>query len=495
MTRTSACKCGPWIAMWCLAGAVSDASAQPHINVTQGQPLAGCAGRVENLKPPSMTWTTQNPIDPTKSYVLRAARILEPSSGEIIRNGALVVRGACVVGINAQQPADAEIIELGDVTLLPGLIDMHTHLLLRDEDQTWPYSILWKTTPYRVIEGVDAAQKALNIGFTTVRDLDNEGAMFADTALRDAVARGVFPGPRMLVAGQPLTITGGDMNLPLINPEIRDKIPQPADMADSRDAMIAFTRKEITNGSDWVKIYGTSTRRQTDPVTMEPLDQFSTEDVRAIVAEARRYKRDVAAHVYGGAAASAMILGGARTIEHGPLLTEENLKLLLTSDAYWVPTLSTYYKRQTTDFEKTFVERHRQAFQMALRMGARIAFGTDVGSFPHGTQNDEFQLMVQYGMTPINAIRSATSVAAEALRMETAIGTLRPRANADIIAVQGDPTVSIADIKNVQFVMANGRIVKNRVTSHRFPWEGVIARVDAVEHGSRATRERWRRDP
>jgi imidazolonepropionase-like amidohydrolase len=454
-----------------IAFATPDAVAQPHINVTQGQPLAGCSGRIDNLKAPGMNWAAQNPIDPTKTYLLKAARLLEPRTGEIVRGGYLVVRGACIVGVNTGLPDAAEQLDLGDVTLLPGLVDMHTHLLLRDEDQTWPYSVLWKTTPYRIIEGVDAAIKTLNIGFTTVRDLDNEGAMFGDTALRDAIARGVFPGPRMLVAGQPLTITGGDMNLPLINPEIRDKVPQPGDMADSRDAMIAFTRKEIANGSDWVKIYGTSTRRQTDPVTMEPFNQFTKEDVRAIVDEARRYKRDVAAHVYGGPGAEAVILGGVRTIEHGPLMTEQNLTLLVKSDTYWVPTLSTYYKRQTTNFEKRFVERHKEVFQMGLKMGAKIAFGTDVGSFPHGTQNDEFELMVEYGMTRLDAIRSATSVAADALRMDGIIGTLRAGSNADVIAVQGDPTTNMADIKRVVFVMANGRIMKNRVTNQRFPWE------------------------
>jgi imidazolonepropionase-like amidohydrolase len=449
----------------------ASAGAQPHINVTQGQPLAGCSGRIDNLKPPVMNWARQNAVDPTKTYILRAARILEPATAEIVRDGYLVVRGECIVGVNAPRPDAAEVVELGDVTLLPGLVDMHTHLLLRDEDQTWPYSVLWKTTPYRVVEGVDAAIKTLNIGFTTVRDLDNEGAMFGDTALRDAIARGVFPGPRMLVAGQPLTITGGDMNLPLVNPEIRAMVPQPGDMADSRTAMIAFTRKDIANGSDWVKIYGTSTRRQTDPVSMEPFEQFSAEDVRAVVDEARRYKRDVAAHVYGGRAADAVIHGGVRTLEHGPLLTDENLKLLAASETYWVPTLATYYKRQTTDFEKRLVERHRDVFRKAINMGVKIAFGTDVGSFAHGTQNDEFELMVAYGMTPVEAIRSATTDAAKVLRMEGAIGTLRGKSNADVIAVRGDPTINIADIKNVVFVMANGRIVKNRVTRQRFPWE------------------------
>lgn len=447
------------------------AVAQPHIGITQGQPLAGCQGRIDNLKPPRMNWVDQNPVNTGKSYVLKAARILEPKTGQVVRGGHLIVRGACILGINAPTPDGAEVVDLGDVTLLPGLIDLHTHLLLRDEDQTWPYSILWKTTPYRIIEGVDATIKTLNIGFTTIRDLDNEGAMFGDTALRDAVARGVIPGPRMLVAGQPISITGGDMNLPLVNPEIRDKVPQPSDMADTRDQLISYTRREIANGSDWVKIYATSTRRQTDPVTLEPFEQFTADEVRLVVREAKRYKRDVAAHVYGGPGADAAILGGVRTIEHGPLLTDANLKLLAKSETFWVPTLSTYYKRQNTDFEKRFVEHHKQAFQKALKLGVKIAFGTDVGSFAHGTGNDEFELMTLYGMSPINAIRSATNVAAEALRMEGAVGTLQSGSNADVIAVAGDPTLKMGDIKNVVFVMANGRITKNRVTAQHFQWE------------------------
>jgi imidazolonepropionase-like amidohydrolase len=451
--------------------AVVDTIAQPHINLTQAQPLAGCVKRKDNLKPPAMPWIQQNVVDQNKSWVLRAARILEPKSGTITRSGYVLVTGECVVGINVPIPAGAETIEMGDVTLMPGLIDLHTHLLLRDEDQTWPYSILWKVTPYRVVEGVDAAIKTLGIGFTTVRDLDDEGATFGDTALRDSIARGVIPGPRMAVAGHPLTITGGDMNLPLINPELQDRIPQPADMADNHDKMIEAVRTEVKHGSDWIKIYATSTRRQTDPVTMEPFAQFSPEDVRTIVAEAKRFSRDVAAHCYGGPAAHAVIAGGARTLEHGPLLTDDNLKELAASDTYWVPTLTTYYLRQTTDFEKKLVQNHRAVFAKALRLGVKIGFGTDVGSYPHGSQNREFELMVEYGMRPIDAIRSATSTAAEVLRMQGVVGTLSHNANADIIAVEGDPTQNISDIKKVRFVMANGRIFRNRITSQRYSWE------------------------
>jgi imidazolonepropionase-like amidohydrolase len=447
------------------------ARAQPYINVTQGLPTAGCMKRIDNLKPPKMPWVQQNPVDSSKSYVLRAARILEPKTGDITRDGYLVVSGECIVGVNAPIPPGAKTVQLGDVTLLPGLVDLHTHMLLRDEDQTWPYSVLWKVTPYRVVEGVDAVIKTLNIGFTTVRDLDNEGATYGDTALRDAIARGVIPGPRMLVAGTPLTITGGDMNLPLVNPELQDLVPQPGNMADSREQLIAFVRREVKRGSDWIKIYATSTRRQVDPTTMEPFAQFSLEDVRAVVAEAKRFKRDVAAHCYGGPAAQAVILGGVRTLEHGPLMSDEDIKLLAKSDTYWVPTLSTYYLRQSTDFERRLVESHKQVFRKALRQGVKIGFGTDVGSFPHGTQNKEFELMVEYGMAPLDAIRAATTVAAEVLRMDGRIGTLAPNADADVIAVAGDPTRDIVSIKKVEFVMANGRIFRNRITHQLYPWE------------------------
>jgi imidazolonepropionase-like amidohydrolase len=442
----------------------------PHVNITQGQPWSGCTKRTESLKPARVPFATQNQPDASRTLVIRAARILEPRSGEVTRGGHLVLRGECIVGVNAAFPTDAEVVELGDVTLLPGLIDLHTHMLLRDEDQVFPYSVWWKTTPYRAIEGVDAVIKSLRIGFTTVRDTDHEGAYDADTALRDAIARGVIPGPRMLVASGGLSITGGDMNYMLMNPELEGKVPQPLDMADSREALIRHARAQIKRGADWVKIYANSTRRQTDPISMRALPQFSVDDVRAVVQEAQRFQRDVAAHVYGGPGAQAAILGGARTIEHGPLMTEEDIAAAARAGTYWVPTMITYYKRQTTEFEKKFVESHRRVFQQALKARVRIAFGTDVGSFPHGEQNEEFELMVRYGMPPLDAIRSATTVAAEVLRMEGEVGTLQAGATADVLAVAGNPIDNIADIRRVRLVVANGRIFRNDVTAQRYPW-------------------------
>ena len=206
---------------------------------------------------------------------------------------------------------------------------------------------------------------------------------------------------------------------------------------------------------------------------MKPLAQFTVDDVEAVVAEAKRYRKDVVAHVYGGPGAKAAIIGGARTIEHGALLSDEDLNLAAKYGTYWVPTMTTYYKRQRTDFEKRFVKRHKEAFQKALKMGVKIAFGTDVGSYPHGTSNDEFSLMVEYGMKPLEAIRSATNIAADVLRMDGQIGTLASNANADIIAVEGEPERDIEDIKNVRFVMKNGQIFRNDITGQKYPWEGV----------------------
>jgi imidazolonepropionase-like amidohydrolase len=453
-----------------LLAATPGFAAPPHINSTQGQPWTGCSKRVENLKPSKVPFAVQNQANANQSYVLRAARILEPKTGAVTTGGHLVVTGECIVGINAAVPANAQTIDLGDVTLMPGLVDLHTHMLLRDEDQVFPYSVWWKTTPYRAIEGVDAVIKTLRIGFTTVRDTDHEGAYNADTALRDAIARGVIPGPRMLVATAGITITGGDMNYMLMSPELETSVPQPAEPVDSRDALILAIRGQIRRGADWVKIYANSTRRQTDPVSMTNIPQFTKEDFEAAVAEAHRFKRDVVAHVYGGPGAQAAILGGARTIEHGPLMTDEDLKAAVKMGTYWVPTMITYYKRQNTDFERRFVESHKRVFQRALGMGVKIGFGTDVGSFAFGEQGEEFELMVRYGMKPIDAIRAATTTAAEVLRMDGEIGTLATNATADIIAVAGNPASDIAAMRRVKFVMTNGRIFRNELTEHRFDW-------------------------
>jgi imidazolonepropionase-like amidohydrolase len=397
-----------------------------------------------------------------RTTVVRAARMLDPVAGRIVANPMVVISGDRIQSVGSQTavPPGATTIDLGDVTLLPGLVDCHTHNLLEPDDEVTP-PIFTKSQAYRAIEGVSAAKKNLDAGFTTMRDLDSEGAGFADVALRDAIAKGVVPGPRLLVATYALTITAGHMNNTGLNPDI--VVPDPAALTDSRDAMIAEIRREVKYGADWIKLYATGTLRHVNRDTLEPLPQVSLDDVKAVVGEAARWRKDVAAHAYGGIGARNAVEGGVRSIEHGWILDDDTLKLMIQKGTYWCPTLSVFRpeatpNEQPTDFSRRVVDSHKRTFQNAMKLGVKIVFGTDVGGFPHGTNNREFLYMVEYGMSPLEAIRAATTRAAELLRMEKQIGSIAPGFYADLIAVQGDPLQDIAAIKNVRFVMKGGEV-------------------------------------
>src|SRR5919202_2798796 len=395
---------------------------------------------------------------------IRAARLLDVRSGDMIGDAVILVEGDRVkaVGQRVAVPPGAQVIDLGNVTVLPGLIDCHTHVLLEPEDERGAPPVVTKSQAFRTVEGVAAARRDLEAGFTTMRDLDSEGAGFADVAVRDGINRGVIPGPRLLVATDPLTITGGAMNNAGLNPDVF--IPDPSIITDSRDAMIAAVRRNVKYGADWIKIYATGPMRYVDPTTLDPLPQFSLEDVRAIVQEAARWHRDVAAHAYGGEGAKKEIHGGVRSLEHGMMLDDEALRLLVEHGTYWVPTLMVYVPRapeDDTELRRKIVASHRAVFQKALRMNVKIAFGTDAGAFEHGTQAREFQMMVDYGMKPIEAIRAATVRASELMRMEKQIGTIEPGKFANIVAVQGDPLADITALGRVRFVMKGGEVYKS----------------------------------
>lgn len=401
--------------------------------------------------------TPSTPAPADRVVVLRAARLLDPATGQITANASIVVKGDRVQAIGGPAPAGAETIDAGDVTLMPGLIDAHSHNFLQPEDEvTWP--LLTKSIPFRTVQAVAAARKNLDAGFTTMRDLDSEGAGFADVALRDGINQGIVPGPRLLVATYAITITGGHMNLSGMNPELN--LPDQATLADSREAMIAEVRREVKYGADWIKLYATGTLRHLDTKTMEPLSQVSLEDVQAVVAEAKRWRRDVAAHAYGGEGARNAVEGGVRSLEHGMLLDDDTIAMMASKGTYWVPTLTVYTPDVdppgTPHVASPIVERHKQTFQKAMKAGVKIVFGTDVGAFPHGTGAREFVLMVDYGMSPIEAIRSATTRAAELIRMEDRVGSLSAGHYADVVGVPGDPTKDIKALTNVTFVMKGG---------------------------------------
>jgi imidazolonepropionase-like amidohydrolase len=398
-----------------------------------------------------------------QAIVIRCGQLVNPVDGSVTLNAIIIVRGERIeqVGTGLTIPAGARVIDLSAYTVLPGLIDSHTHILLQPEDERGAPPVVTKSQAFRTVQGVAAAKRDLEAGFTTMRDLDSEGAGFADVAIRDGINRGIIPGPRLLVSTYALTITGGHMNNAGLNPDI--PIPEPATLTDSRDAMIAEIRREVKYGADWIKLYATGTLRHVDPVTLESLSQVSLEDVKAVVAEAARWRRDVAAHAYGGEGAKNAIRGGVRSIEHGMLMDDEALKLLVEHGTYWCPTLSVYLPESAeddTDLRRRIVAHHKEVFQKALKMGVKICFGTDVGAFEHGTSAREFERMVDYGMRPIDAIRSATIRGAELLRMEKQIGSIETGKLADIIAVEGDPLKDIKALTTVKFVMKGGKVYK-----------------------------------
>jgi imidazolonepropionase-like amidohydrolase len=406
---------------------------------------------------------------PTKAQTgavaaIRCGRLINPVDGSVTENAIIIVRGDRIerVGTGLQIPAGAQVIDLSRYTVLPGLIDCHTHVLLQPEDERGAPPVITKSQAFRTVQGVAAARKDLEAGFTTMRDLDSEGAGFADVAIRDGINRGIIPGPRLLVSTLALTITGGHMNNAGLNPDIQ--VPEPASLTDSREAMVAEVRRQIKYGADWIKLYATGTLRHVNPVTLEPLSQVSVEDVRAVVEEARRWGRDVAAHAYGGEGANNAIRGGVRSIEHGMLMNDDTIKLLVEHGTYWCPTLGVYLpdtEEDNTELRRRIVAHHREVFQKAMRAGVKIVFGTDVGAYEHGTSAREFILMCDYGMKPIEAIRSATTRAAELLRMEKQIGSIDAGKFADVIAVEGNPTEDIRSLKRVVFVMKAGQVYKS----------------------------------
>ncbi len=393
---------------------------------------------------------------------IRCGRLLDPSTGALSAGVIIVVQGERIVSTGKDVPPGAKVIDLSQYNVLPGLIDSHTHVLLQPEDERGAPPVVMKSQSYRTVQGVAAAKKDLEAGFTTMRDLDSEGAGFADVAIRDAINKGIIPGPRLLVSTLALSITAGHMNLHGVNPDIA--LPDPSALVDSRDAMIAEVRRQVKYGADWIKLYATGTLRHIDPKTLESVSQVSLDDVRAVVAEAKRWRKDVSAHAYGGEGAKNAILGGVRSIEHGMLMDDETIGLLIQQGTFWCPTLSVYIPEipeDDTDVRRRIVAHHREVFRKAMTRGVKIAFGTDVGAYEHGTSIREFERMVDYGMKPIDAIRSATLQGADLLRMDQEIGTIEPGKFADIIAVAGNPLEDIRALRKVVFVMKAGQVFKS----------------------------------
>jgi imidazolonepropionase-like amidohydrolase len=403
-----------------------------------------------------------------KKIAVRAGRLIDGNSDTPIANALIVVEGDKIVAVTAggTAPTGVEVIDLSKATVLAGFVDTHTHILLNGDvtEEDYDAQLLKDSIPYRAILGARNARIALEHGFTTLRDLETEGAMYADVDVKKAINKGEVPGPRMQVSTRAMTPTG---MYPLLDYSWELQVPKGVQYVDGVDGARKAVREQVMFGADWIKYYSDRGYHfETDGVLHSKVN-FTDEEAKAIVDEAHRLGRKVAAHAIGSDGIAAALRAGVDSIEHGDGLTDALLDQLVHSGVYWVPTITVgavVAPGRGGNWIK-MVDLEKAAFQKGLKKGVKIAFGTDAGGFDWKLTNParEFQYYVDYGMTPMQAIRSGTVVAAELLGWSDKIGTVEAGKWADIVAVSGDPLKDITELQRVKFVMKGGKVYKNEV--------------------------------
>jgi len=398
-----------------------------------------------------------------KPLVLRAARLIDGRGGSVIAPAMIVVRGNRIESIGGVTPVDAETIDLGDMTLLPGLIDAHTHVLLQGDVTSADYDVqlFRESLPYRALRASRAVKIALDHGFTTMRDVETEGAMYTDVDIKRAINNGVIPGPRMVVATRAMSVTGG-YGPSGYSPEVA--YPMGVQIVDGVEGGRKAVREQIGHGADWIKVYADRSYFVQKDGTLSSIPTFTLEELKAIVDEAHRLRHKVASHAMARPGIENSLLAGVDTIEHGIAIPDDLLDMMVDKGTFLCPTLTVteYVAPGRGGVWAKIPQYHRDSFQRAVRKGVKVAFGTDAGGFPWDAFNQakEFEYETKYGMTPMQAIQSATKVAAELVGMSDQLGTIETGKLADIIAVPGNPLDDITAMQKVSFVMKDGQIYK-----------------------------------
>ena len=408
--------------------------------------------------------SAQSGVRSTQPTVLHAARLLEIDTGRLLSPGEVLVQNERIaeVGSAVTHPAGAEMIDLGDSTLLPGLIDAHVHLFLHPGEED--LQTVEESVPERTILATLAARADLMAGFTAERDMGTEGAGSADTAVRNAIDQGLIPGPRLRISGNAIDILGGHEDALHYNPE-QQVLPN-ATYANNSAELVTVIRQQVKQGSDFIKIYETGPDFLRDGSLLTAY-QYTEAELSAAVQEAARSRKAVAVHATGEPGALYAARAGVVSIDHAYQLSDETMRLMREKQIFAVPTftISEYFADHPASpaqaaQERQLLDLHAQEFRKQLAAGVPIAVGSDVGPFPHGTQAREFVLMVKYGMTPLAALQADLLNGAKLLGWQGQIGALKPGYWADIVAVPGNPLQDIGVLRQVKFVMKGGAVFR-----------------------------------
>jgi imidazolonepropionase-like amidohydrolase len=405
-------------------------------------------------------------IGRAKKIAIRAGRLIDGKSDTPISNALILVQGDRIVAVSAggAAPAGVEVIDLSRATILPGFVDAHTHLLLNGDITSEDYDVqlLKQSIPYRAILSARNARIALDHGFTTMRDLETEGAMYADVDIKNAIANGEVPGPRMQVATRAMTPTG---MYPLLGYSWELQVPKGVQYVDGVDGARKAVREQVMYGADWIKYYSDRRYHFEEDGVLHSMVNFTDDEAKAIVEETHRLGKKAAAHAIGSDGIAAALRAGVDSVEHGDGLTDSLIEEMVRKGVYWVPTITVgaYVAPGRGGNWTRMVDLEKAAFQKALKKNVKIALGTDAGGFDWKEVNQakEFTYYVNYGMTPMQAIRAGTVVPADLLGWSDKMGTIEAGKWADMVGVSGDPLKDITELERVKFVMKAGAIYKN----------------------------------